>query len=114
MGVWDSYWSKSEHSLYGKLCEIYRKRIMAHAVAYFFRKYFPKKGIFLEAGSGTSQTSVKIKKEDRKLIALDISSLALKKTMEIPQIDYRVKASIFQLPFKDSSLDGVWDLGVLE
>ncbi len=111
---WDMHWSKNKDSLFGKLGSAYRKNVMAGALSYYFERYFPKKGFFVEAGSGTSQTSVRIIKHQRKLVAVDISRHALKEAAKVPQIDEVVQADIFNLPFKNESIDGIWNLGVLE
>ncbi|HLD88861.1 MAG TPA: methyltransferase domain-containing protein [Candidatus Nanoarchaeia archaeon] len=111
---WDRHWRKNRESLFGKLGGIYRKNIMAGALSYYFEHYFPKKGVFAEAGSGTSQTSVRIIKHRRKLVAVDISRHALKEAAKIPQIDEVVQADIFHLPFRNERVDGIWNLGVFE
>ncbi|MBI5060818.1 MAG: class I SAM-dependent methyltransferase [Candidatus Aenigmarchaeota archaeon] len=110
---WDDYWDKN-NSWFGRVLELYRKMLIANSISYYTNKFFPDSGIFLEAGSGTSQTSIKIPKKNRKLIALDISKEALEKTRDIRNMDERVNADILCLPFKNSSLDGIWNHGVLE
>ncbi len=110
---WDDYWQRNKASFFGRILEIYRKLLIASSIGYYANKYFPGAGIFVEAGSGTSQTSLKIDKKRRMLIAVDISKKALEKTRST-KIDERVNADIFYLPFKNSSVDGAWNHGVLE
>ena len=110
---WDTHWSKGYISLNG-FFNFYRKYVMSNALSYFFEKYFKKEGIFVECGSGSSMTSYSLKKHGRKLVALDISGMALKEAGKIKKIDYFVHADILKLPFKPESVDGIWNLGVLE
>lgn len=112
---WEAHWSElKEDSGFGKILKFYREHIIANAVAYYINKYFPKKGTCIECGSGSSQTTGKVKKAQRTLIAIDLSESALRKAKKVKQIDKTIKADIFKLPFKDSSIDGIWNLGVME
>ncbi|MDI6738274.1 MAG: class I SAM-dependent methyltransferase [Nanoarchaeota archaeon] len=113
---WDTHWNKlnKEKKLFGKVLKLYREIIIANAVKYYFEKYFPKKGIFVEMGSGTSQTSLRIIKHKRKLWAVDISKTALMQAQKIPQIDKVIRDNILHTRFKENSIDGIWNLGVME
>lgn len=113
---WNTHWNEvnKKTSLFGKILEMYRKIIIANSVRHYIDKYFPKKGVFVEMGSGTSQTSVKINKQKRTLVALDISKEALKEAKKIKNIDKTVNADIFNTGLKDNSIDGIWNLGVME
>jgi len=111
---WEKHWNKLDESFVGKFFSFYRKNIIANAVAYYLDKYFPHKGTFVECGSGSSQTTIKLNKRNRKIIALDLSPAALKLAKEVKQIDECIVGDIFKLPFKDSSIDGIWNLGVME
>lgn len=113
---WDNHWKKLKEnsSLFGKILESYRKLIIANAVRYYFEKYFPRRGTFVEMGSGTSQTSTKIMKYNRTLIALDISKSALEQAIQIPQIDKTLQGNILHTDLKPNSVDGIWNLGVME
>lgn len=113
LNEWDEHWSRSFVSL-NVVFRFYRKYIMSNALSFFFEKYFPKKGIFVECGSGTSLTSHMVKKRKRKLVALDISNKALQEARKINKIDFFVHGDTLKLPFKSNSVDGVWNLGVLE
>ena len=110
---WDEHWSRSFVSL-NSVFKFYRKYVMSNALSFFFEKYFPREGIFVECGSGTSLTSYRVKKHKRKLIALDISEKALQEAKKIDKIDFFVHADTLNLPFKSGSVDGIWNLGVLE
>ena len=109
--TWNEYWTK-EQTFFGKTLTFVRKNIITRELASTLKKYFPKEGLFLDAGSGSSETSLKIK--NRKIIALDLSHLVLKKVNPSLPIDSKINSSIFSLPFKDNSLDGIFNLGVME
>lgn len=111
---WNEHWEKTNESFFGKILSVFRKLVLAHAVRHYHDKFFPEKGIFLETGCGTSQTSIKINKRKRKYVAIDISEEALKEAKKIGLFDNFLKADIRNLPYKDESIDGVWNLGVME
>lgn len=77
-------------------------------------RYFPLKGTFLELGSGTSEASIRISKQNRMLGAVDFSSYALSRAKKIPLIDFCLQADILSLPLKNASIDGIWNVGVME
>jgi len=113
---WDNYWKQlyKQHVLIGKFFSWYRRRIISKEIAYFFDKYFKKNGTYVDCGSGSSETSIKIKKYKRTIIALDISPLALLHAKKIKIIDKFIQADIKKLPFKNNSIDGIWNVGVME
>src|SRR3989344_7130312 len=71
--TWDEHWAQLENSFFNKVLRYVRYNIIANNVSKTLNKYFPQDGIFVDCGSGTSQTAVKIIKKDKNLIALDIS-----------------------------------------
>ncbi len=111
---WDRHWSNKFVNL-NAFFNLYRKLIMSNALSYFVERYFPKEGTFVEAGSGSSLTSNLLKKHNRKFIAVDISQKALEEAKKSRKIDEVVHADITKsLPFADESIDGIWNLGVME
>ena len=111
---WDKHWSNRFVNL-NVIFKSYRKYIMSNALSYYFEQYFPKEGTFVEAGSGSSLTTHLVKKYNRKLIAVDISQKALEEAKSNGKMDEFVHADITkQLPFADDSIDGIWNLGVME
>ena len=113
--AWSEHWSdERQQTFVQRFFSFYRKAVFARAVSYFFGKYFPTKGLFLEAGSGTAETSMRIDKcgGRRKLIAADIVEPVLRQCH--PVMDMRVCGDIFRLPFADESIDGIWNVGVME
>lgn len=112
---WTKHWSSSnQNSLAQRFFSFYRKAVFARTVSYFIDHYFPDNGIFIEAGSGTSETSMRINKlsGNRLLIAVDIILPVLEHTH--PIMDLCICGDIFKLPFQDNSLDGLWNVGVME
>ena len=73
---WDEHWSRKFVSL-NSVFKWYRQYIMSNALSYYFEKYFPKEGTFVECGSGSSLTSHLVTKHNRKLIAVTITSITL-------------------------------------
>ncbi|MDP2750791.1 MAG: class I SAM-dependent methyltransferase, partial [Nanoarchaeota archaeon] len=114
--TWNAHWIslKKRRSFIGNFLELFRKQIISRAVSFYFDKYFGKEGTFIEAGSGSSQTSLRIKKLKRKIIAVDISEEALKEAKKVKIVDETKLADIRKMPFKKNSIDGVWNLGVME
>ena len=113
--AWSEHWSDgNQQSLSQRFFSFYRKAVFARTVRYFVNCYFPSKGIFIEAGSGTAETSMRIDKcgGQRKLVAMDIVQPVLKHCH--PIMDARVCGDIFCLPFADNSVDGIWNVGVME
>jgi SAM-dependent methyltransferase len=111
--AWTDHWTPTR-GLLERLLSFYRMRVCARLVRTGFSRYMPQRGVFVEAGSGTAETSSLIEKRsgDRVLVAQDFVPDVLR--MSHPVIDVCVSADIFAMPFMDSSLDGIWNVGVLE
>lgn len=112
--AWQAHWSAArQQTAVQRFFSFYRKAVFARSVEHFTTRYFPPGGVFLEAGCGTAETSMRIdKKGGRTLIALDLVRPVLEQCH--PVMDVRVRGDIFQLPFRNSSLDGIWNVGVME
>jgi SAM-dependent methyltransferase len=113
--AWTEHWSSSrQESLSQRFFSFYRKAIFARAVAYFVDHYLAPEGVLVEAGSGTSETSMRVDKRRgaRTLVALDLIRPVLERCH--PVMDVRICGDIFALPFEDASLDGIWNVGVME
>jgi len=113
---WDNFWSAldGERNLLSKFLSFYRTQIIAGAVNYHINKLFKPEGIFIECGAGTSETTLKTRKANRTFIALDYSEFILRKAVTNPKVDGCINADIFSLPFKNNSVDGIWNVGVME
>jgi SAM-dependent methyltransferase len=115
LAAWSEHWSESnQKNIAQRFFSIYRKAVFARTVSYFVERYFPTEGLFVEAGSGTAETSMRINKhrDKRKLVAVDIVLPVLERCH--PIMDARMCGDIFRLPFQDDALDGIWNVGVME
>ena len=112
--AWSQHWSDDkQRSASQRFFSVYRKAIFARTVAHFVNRYLPRGGVLVEAGSGTSETSLRIDKSGgRTLVAVDLIRPVLERCH--PVMDVRVCGDIFQLPFASGSLDGIWNVGVME
>jgi SAM-dependent methyltransferase len=112
---WTEHWSPANQKLVSqRFFSFYRQAVFARAVAYFVERYLPRAGVLVEAGSGTAETSALINKADgsRTLVALDLIPDVLEHCH--PVMDVRVCGDIFSLPFQSESVDGLWNVGVME
>lgn len=110
---WNKHWNNlNSTSVLNNVFVFFRTNVIARDIAYSLNKYFPKDGIFLDSGCGTSQTSVKIPRHNRKFIAMDIADIIFHNHPDI--VDYRVNGDVLRLPFKDDSIDGIWNVGLME
>jgi SAM-dependent methyltransferase len=112
---WTDHWAADrQDNVSQRFFSWYRKAVFARTVSYFIERFFPPGGVFLEAGSGTSETSQRIDKRGgaRTLVACDIVPPVLARCH--PVMDVALGADIFRMPFADASVDGVWNVGVME
>lgn len=109
---WKEYWNKNISS-YGSVAKFYRRNLFALEGKIYSEKFFPEKGVFIECGSGTSECSIKIAKKRRHGIAFDLCREPLK-NIHAPIIENGVQGTIYKLPFKDNTIDGIWNFGVME
>ena len=112
---WMEHWSPANQRLVSqRFFSFYRQAVFARAVAYFVDRYLPREGVLVEAGCGTAETSTRINKADgsRTLVALDLIPGVLERCH--PVMDVRVCGDIFVLPFQNDSIDGLWNVGVME
>lgn len=113
---WESHWSAlgAERSLFGALASVVRKVVLSRAVRHYTERFFAREGLFLEAGCGTSESSRRVRRHGRKLLGLDFSLEALRQALRGGTFDGLVCADIRRLPFRDETLTGIWNLGVME
>ena len=114
---WDRYWTGKKtfsQGIYRKLASFYRQFIIKKALNRFLKQEFEEGSKLLHAGSGAGQVDEDaINRYD--ITALDISSAALKLYKLFNEEKAKLlKASIFDIPVKDESFDGVYNLGVHE
>lgn len=112
---WTEHWSADNQQIVSqRFFSFYRKAVFARAVAYFVDRYLPRAGLLVEAGCGTAETSMLIEKRGnaRTLVAVDLIRPVLEHCH--PIMDVRLCGDIFALPFQDNSIDGLWNVGVME
>lgn len=112
---WSEHWDGSkQETLAQRFFSMYRKAVFARTVRYFTSRYFPSSGVLVEAGCGTAETSMLIDKRDgnRTLVAMDLIPQVL--TQSHPIMDIHVSGDIFQMPFQEGSVGGIWNVGVME
>ncbi len=114
---WDKYWKTKKttsQAIYRVIASFYRQFIIKGLLNYFIEKEFEKEDVLLHAGSGSGQVDENIGRIFD-ITALDISAEALKLyKVYNGQNSKTLKASIFDIPVKDSSFDGIYNLGVHE
>ncbi len=113
---WELHWQalRQEHSAFGKLASVVRRLLLSRAVKHYTSRYFPATGRFVEAGCGTSESSSRINRHGRQLLGLDFSLEALREARLNGTFDGLVCADIQHLPFRDETIAGIWNLGVME
>ncbi|HEU4628776.1 MAG TPA: class I SAM-dependent methyltransferase [Gemmatimonadaceae bacterium] len=113
--AWDAHWApETQRSLAQRFFSVYRRVVFARTVRHFVTRYLPSRGVLLEAGSGTAETSIRLapRRAGRLLVALDLVPAILERCA--PVVDVRVAGDAFRLPFADGAVDGIWNVGVME
>lgn len=114
---WDKYWTKKKtpsQSIYRLIASFYRQFIIKRALNQFINQEFKEKDLLLHAGSGSGQVDEDIAKRFD-ITAVDISGEALKIYKIVNGSNSKVlKASIFDIPVKNETFDGIYNLGVHE
>jgi dolichol-phosphate mannosyltransferase len=113
---WEEYWTNHEQGgriLYDAIAAFYRKIIIKRTLNHFVREYFPRGAKVLHAGCGSGQVDTDIA-QDVSITGLDISLNALKLFKKINPKSEILHGSIFQIPLPANSMDGIYNLGVME
>lgn len=117
---WDDYWKDSapHRGLYAIVARAYRRWIISPAIAHFFRRTFTDTSgrVYLHAGCGSAETDSQIGYRDATIVLMDISVEALRIARSKTRFHkaYVVCGDLFAPPFRTSSIDGAWNLGVVE
>lgn len=114
--TWERHWKSldRESALFGRLASLVRKLLLRRAVRHYAEAWFPAEGVFVDAGCGTGQASAAIPARGRRLVGFDFSLLALEDARKEDLYRSRIGGDIRSLPFKDGSVTGLWNLGVME
>jgi len=112
---WDHYWSKnSERKIYDFIAEFYRKFIIRPALNFFIKKYFKKNDVLIHAGCGSGQVDRDIRSYAN-ITGLDYSPEAIKVFQKENGSHCKgIVGSVFAMPFEANSIDGIYNLGVME
>ncbi len=114
---WETYWAKQKNVgglLYDLIAVIYRKFLIKPFLNCYIKKYFKRSSAVLHAGCGSGQVDEDICKYVR-ITAMDYSVNALNLYKKVNKNNCQLLyGSIFQIPLPDHSLDGIYNLGVME
>jgi len=114
---WGEYWSQKENkgsALYDFIAEFYRKFIIRPSLGHFIQKYFKKGANIIHAGCGSGQVDADIR-HYISITGLDISPEALTiYSKENGKLCKTLHASIFDMPLASNSIEGIYNLGVME
>jgi dolichol-phosphate mannosyltransferase len=115
---WDDYWNAQRTGagalLYDAVAAFYRKWIIRPALNRFVRRYFSPGARLLHAGCGGGQVDADIRHEVS-ITGLDISLNALRLYKKVNRgYGQTLHGSIFEIPLPDGTVDGVYNLGVME
>lgn len=114
---WNKYWKRKTNKsqlVYKLIANFYRKYIIKRALNFFLENEFEKGAKLLHAGCGTGQVDKDILL-NYKITALDISGEALKLYKFYNGTKAKLlQTSIFDIPVKNSTFDGIYNMGVME
>ena len=114
---WEQYWKAQKSSggvVYDLIATFYRKVLIRPLLNHFIRGYFKRGDEVLHAGCGSGQVDADIRGYIR-ITALDYSVNALNFYKRVNgKKSCLLYGSIFQVPLPDKSMDGIYNLGVME
>jgi dolichol-phosphate mannosyltransferase len=113
---WDGYWqAKSTGRFwYGIIAAFYRKYIIKPSLNSFVKKHFRPGSTVLHAGCGSGQVDSDIR-HHVSITGLDNSVAALNFYRQVNKDHCRILyGSVFKIPLADSSVDGIYHLGLME
>ena len=115
--AWDEYWLKPKSPLiriYGGIASLYRKYLIKRNLDRLMSESFPKNSTLVHAGCGSGQVDTDITGE-HSVIAFDMSAPALKIYERVHDDPHDlVRGTIFSIPIKDGSVDGIYHLAVMQ
>jgi dolichol-phosphate mannosyltransferase len=114
---WESYWENQKKAgglLYDAIAAFYRKFIIRPSLNRFVDRHFRPGAEVLHAGCGSGQVDADIRNRVS-ITGLDLSVNALRLYMRVNKGHCKVlHGSIFDIPRPDASVDGIYNLGVME
>ena len=119
---WDLYWAKAagtrKPGLYEAIAQVYRNQIISRSTARTLARYFedaPDR-VYLHAGCGSGGSDRRIRLLRPRFHFLDIApgALALHRQQPLSLRRFHLGGDLFSLPYREGSLDGIFNLGVME
>jgi dolichol-phosphate mannosyltransferase len=114
---WDSYWENQKKAgglLYDAIAAFYRKFIIRPSLNRFVDRHFRPGAEVLHAGCGSGQVDSDIRSRVS-ITGLDLSVNALRLYLRVNKGHCKVlHGSIFDIPRPDGSVEGIYNLGVME
>jgi dolichol-phosphate mannosyltransferase len=113
---WDQYWEvkKSGWSfIYDLVADVYRKVLIRPSLNRFIKANFSEGSKLLHAGCGGGQVDSQLRSY-ADILPLDISVNALNWYRRVNGDCRVVHGSVFDIPLPNESVDGVYNLGVME
>jgi SAM-dependent methyltransferase len=108
---WTQHWEKSNTTFHA-ITSLIRRYLTAPLVYGGLKDLAQGSGkIFLEAGAGTSETSVLVDLSRHTSISMDISEAVLKRSVNS---QLKLQGDLFNLPLQDGSVDVIFNIGVHE
>ena len=115
--AWNKYWENPKgitNYIYGNIANFYRNKLIKPNLNRIVDKHFPVESKLLHAGCGSGKVDKDIT-GNHSVFALDMSSNALKIYRSIHDKEEEIiQGTIFSIPIKSYSLDGIYHLGVME
>jgi ubiquinone/menaquinone biosynthesis C-methylase UbiE len=116
MQEWDDYWAgniKFHNVAFDHIATLYRKYIIKPYLKKYMHQYFPGKVLLLHAGCGGGQVEDGIENTNT-IIGMDISKNAILRYKENHPNPNLIQGNITALGLKTESIDGIYNLGVME
>lgn len=111
---WDGQKTHAGGLLFDAIASFYRKAIIRPTLNRFIKRYLPAGAQVLHAGCGSGQVDVDIRRYVS-ITGMDISVNALRLYRKVNRDHCRtLHGSILEIPLEDESVDGVYNLGVME
>ncbi len=115
---WDKYWEEESSSsifvrAYSLVASFYRNKLIGPRLKFELNKNFQKGSKLLHGGSGAGEVDNFVK-DDFELVALDMSTNALKKYSLRHPGSKTILGDITDLSKIEGKFDGIYNLGVME
>lgn len=112
---WETHWARlSGPSAFSRIASVVRRQLLSRAVFSYARRYLPRTGVLVEMGCGSAESSSRIQVDGPHFVALDFSAGALRQARTVGVFGSFIQGDLERLPLRDGTVDGAWNLGVLE